>query len=158
MVDIEKLDVESFVTEAVTNVFDMMLSMKTEAFKPDSPPDTEGDRVVATVGFSGGLVGAICIQLKQDFARLITATMLGIELNDIEGIEEVKDVIGELGNMIGGSVKSRFCDADLRCVISIPSITHGSDFNISTLKGAKKKRFYFRHQQGISLVELYLKT
>ncbi len=157
MAEIGNLDLEGFINEAVTNVFDMMLSMEAENFEPDEPLDIEGNRIVAAVGFSGDVVGAVCIQLKYDFARLITATMLDMEPEEIQGVEEVRDVIGELGNMIGGNVKSRFCDADLPCVLSIPSITLGSNFRISTLKGARQERFYFRHLQDISLVELYLK-
>ena len=158
MAEIKNIDLEGFITEAVTNVFDMMLSMETQVFVPGKPLELEGNRIVAAVGFSGDVVGALSIQLKHDFARLITAKMLGMESEEIEGLEEIKDVIGELGNMIGGSVKSRFCDHNLPCVLSIPSITYGINFKVSTLKGARQERFYYRHQQDISLVDLYLKN
>jgi CheY-specific phosphatase CheX len=37
----------------------------------------------------------------------------------------LKDVLGELANIISGNLKSDFLDADLACVISTPSITRG---------------------------------
>ena len=52
-----------------------------------------------------------------------------IESRDkIEGEDDVKDVIREMCNMVGGNLKSAFCDAGLICEFSPPSFTTGNDF------------------------------
>ncbi len=158
MTGINNLNLKNFVSDSVTNVFDVMLSMETEAFIPDGPVATDSNKIIASVGFAGDIVGIISIQLEYDFAKHISATMLGLEPDEEIEAGDIHDVIGEIVNMIGGNVKTSFCDADLTCNLSIPSITYGSNFKISTKKDIKGDHFFFKHQQGVSQVELYFKT
>jgi CheY-specific phosphatase CheX len=51
--------------------------------------------------------------------------MLGTPEAELGGNEMVNDVIGELLNMIVGSVKSRLCDSGVLCVLTIPSVMRG---------------------------------
>jgi flagellar motor switch protein FliN/FliY len=64
--------------------------------------------------------------------------MLGIETDEIKSTEEIKDVIGELANIVAGNLKTEFLDAGLTCVISTPSITSGSDFKIDPVDIASR--------------------
>ena len=48
------------------------------------------------------------------------------------GDPEVNDVIGELCNMIGGTLKSNLCDAGFSCQLSLPAVLRGADLQIET--------------------------
>ena len=96
--------------------------------------------------------------VPRAFAAIMTAAMLDMEVDEIEGDEEVNDVIGELTNMISGELKSRLCDVGLSCELSIPSITSGTEFSINAKGWERLERFGFTCQQNNSLVEVYMKT
>jgi len=67
----------------------------------------------------------------------------GMDEDEIEGDEEVHDVVGELSNMIGGDLKSRLCDAGLTCELSIPTITSGKEFQVQPKGWTRHERFVF---------------
>ncbi|MBN2468412.1 MAG: chemotaxis protein CheX [Deltaproteobacteria bacterium] len=158
MITINRFDVKTFLTKAVKDVFDTMLSMGVEPHDPDGGGGTDGYRIMASVGVVGEVTGVIAIQMGYGFAKEVTASMLGMEPDEIESTEEVSDVIGELANMIGGSLKSRLCDFNLSCQLSIPSITHGSNFKVTSMKGAQHERFCFHHALNIICVDIYMKA
>ena len=139
-------------------MFDTMLSMDIELAEESIQASVDGQRIVGSVGFAGMAVGSVSIQVNDAFARSITAAMLGMEEEDIEGDEEVYDVIGELSNMVGGDLKSRLCDQGLGCDLSIPSITTGSDFITETKGWERHECLVFRHQEQFAVVDVYIKT
>jgi len=158
---INTLDLKSFVSNAISEVFDTMLTMEVELFDVDLQVAGDGNRIVGSVSFAGEVMGSISIYVSADFGRLMTAAMLDMELEEIECDEEVYDVIGELSNMIGGSLKSRLCDYGLPCELSIPSITTGSDFKIKSKNWSRYEGFAFRafrHQEHTGFVEVYIKS
>jgi flagellar motor switch protein FliN len=71
--------------------------------------------------------------------------------------EELKDVLGELTNIVSGNLKSDFLDADLACVISTPAITRGSDFKIEASKVGEHHQWVYRHKTHELLIEINLK-
>lgn len=157
MDQIEELDLVTLVINTTKNVFDTMLSMELE--QPDSvselPPD--GNRIVGSVSFAGKVVGSINIHASYEFAHIITAAMLGMDLDEIEGDEAVEDVVGEITNMIGGDLKSRFCDIGLDCHLSLPSITTGTDFKTESRGWKRHDKIFFCSQEHIAFVELFVK-
>jgi chemotaxis protein CheX len=158
MDDIDRLDIKEFVTSAITDVFTTMFSMKVKMDNGDSPVAGEGDQIVGSVSFAGEVVGNVSIYVPEGFAVKITAAMLGIEIGEVESDEEVRDAIGELCNMVGGDLKSRLSDFGFPCVLSIPTITIGSDFKIESKGWIRNERFGFKHREHIALVEVYLKS
>ena len=155
--DISALDIKGFAITAVNEVFDTMLSMDVSFFEAHSQIKLEGDRVVGSVSFAGTIVGLISIHMSEPFARVVTASLLGMEEDEIEGEDDVHDVIGEMSNMIGGNLKSRFCDAGLPCELSIPSITSGTSFSIQCRDWALHERFGFHQQPHTIFVEVAIK-
>ncbi|MBW1940699.1 MAG: flagellar motor switch protein FliN [Deltaproteobacteria bacterium] len=154
---INKFDIRTSIIEKVIDVFDMMLSMEVEPYDDVSQLTLDGDRVVGSVSFAGEVIGIVNIYVSEPFSRIITASMLGMEVAEIEGEEEVKDVLGEVTNMIGGKLKSDFSDAGLSCVLSTPSITSGTDFKIESMNMARYERFAFRYQEHTVFVETGIK-
>ena len=157
MAGIETLNLKTFITNTINQVFDTMLSMEVEVSEADSEVASDSKRIVGSVGLAGEVMGNIHIHISDKFARLMTGAMLGMELEEIEGEEEVHDVIGEFSNMVGGDLKSRFSDFGFPCELSTPSITSGKDFKIESLDWTRHERFYFRHQQHVGLVEVFMR-
>ncbi|MBW1758984.1 MAG: chemotaxis protein CheX [Deltaproteobacteria bacterium] len=154
---IDTFDLKKFVADSIKEVFDMMLSMEMEPCTAISRSSLDGIKHVGTVSFAGKVLGCIRIHVSNAFARLITAGMLGMDLDEIQDEEDVHDVIRELSNMIGGKLKSNFCDSGLSCDLSIPSITTGSDFEINIPDMTRHERFAFSHQENIAFVEVCIK-
>lgn len=157
MEKIRILKVEKTINNSITETFDTMLSMDLAKVGKVTDPGLNDQRMVGAVHYAGEVVGTMSLHVSQDFARLITTTMLGIEENEIESEEEIKDVLGELANIVSGNLKSDFLDADLACVISTPHITRGSDFKIEPSKMGELHQWIFRHNKHEILIEITLK-
>jgi flagellar motor switch protein FliN len=87
----------------------------------------------------------------------MTASMLGMERDEVEDEEDVKDVIGELCNIIGGNLKSKLCDAGMFCTLSTPSYTSGSDFVVERQDMTSYERIKFAYQDEEFYIEAGIK-
>ena len=158
-IDVEKFkqfDIQPVLSNAMSELFDMMLSMELEFKGQDTSARLEGDKIVGSVCFAGSLRGSINIYIGQAFSRQMAAAMLGIEVDELEGDDEVKDVISEVCNIVGGNLKSKFCDSDFICEISTPSYTSGSDFIIESKDLMRYERYVFHHEDERIIIELGL--
>jgi CheY-specific phosphatase CheX len=158
MEQLSALDLRAFITKAVNGVFATMLSLEVAFPEMNGQPILEGERVVGSVSFAGKVMGNISIQVDLGFARVMTAAMLGMELDEVTGEDDVNDVIGEMSNMVGGDLKSRLCDNGLHCDLSIPSITIGNSFRIECRDWEKHEQVAFRHEQHAGMVEVCIKN
>ena len=158
MSNIENFDIKSHIIESIVEVFDTMVSMKIE-HSDSEPQDTgDADRVVAAVNFAGNVAGILNIQVTTDLARLMTANKLDLEPEALEGDGEIKDLLSEISNIVGGNLKSALNDAGLACELSTPSMTYGDDLTINSSNMERFERFVFMHQQDWIFVEIGLKT
>ena len=159
MSGIHAVDLKSFVTHSFKNVFKTMLSMQ---LAPEDPPNrpsvTTGQHIVGTVGFGGAVMGNVNIFVSREFAREMTAAMLGMPVEEARSDEEVNDLIGEVCNMVGGDLKSRLCDAGFTCSLSIPSITFGDSFRVESKGWDRQVLIGFRTCRHSTLLEVYVKT
>ena len=158
MSGINDLDLKTFVTKTLTEVFDKMLSMNLEQIDGCEEGIGCGNQIVGSVGFAGKAMGNVNIRVSRDFACLITSQMLGMEIDEIESEEEVFDVIGELCNMVGGDIKSRLCDSGFTCELSIPSVTGGNDLKMESMGWDRCESFNFKYQENAALVQVHMKT
>jgi flagellar motor switch protein FliN len=159
-VDLEKLnalDYKGKIAAAVVDVFETMFSLKLEAVETVSATSLTGVRNVSSVGFAGDATGIISIHVGTDLCRRMAANMLGMQPEEIEGGDEINDMLGELGNIVGGNLKSALTDTGLRCALSTPSCTTGSDFMIETLNLERYERFAFRTEPHMVFVEMGVK-
>ena len=158
MSDLNKLDLKSFMAKVIKDVFETMVSMDLELSDSNTNKEVvNGNLIVGSVGLAGDVQGNVRIHVSDDFARAITAAMLGMELDEIEGEEEVYDVIGELSNMISGDIKSRICDAGFSCELSTPTITSGSDYEIISQDCMRCEQLFFINEDHTALAEVAIK-
>jgi flagellar motor switch protein FliN len=133
MSNLENFDIKSQVVEAIIEVFDTMFSATLEHTDSVTSESLEGVRNVGSVSFDGDVTGMVSIHFSEMFAREMAAKKLGDETDEIGGDEEVREMLGEVGNFVGDNLKSSFTEAGLTCVLSPPSFTTGTDFEIEAL-------------------------
>lgn len=153
--DIQAL--KAFMDSSVQEVFETMLSMNLSFMSQTPDFSGDGNRIVGSVGFAGQAVGMVSLHVTESFAKEIAADMLGMDPDEFESEEEIHDVIGEISNMIGGSLKSRLCDSGYLCDLSIPSITSGQDFSIESKGWVVKENVAFSFGTHAGLVEVFIK-
>jgi flagellar motor switch protein FliN len=134
-----------------------MLEMELELADNTEKPDPEEEHLLAHVSFAGDVMGSVGIQVNDMFGRIIAAGMLDMNLEDAQDQDEIKDVIGEVTNIIAGNLKSAFCDSGLVCEISPPTITFGKNYSLEIPHMSKYERFVFRFGQFYIYVEVCVK-
>jgi len=80
----------------------------------------------ALVGLSGGLCGALSLRCQAAAAYRIGARMLGDE-QPFFPEEYVSDALGEIANMVAGSFKSKLPGMADACLLSVPTVFHGTE-------------------------------
>jgi len=158
MTDSGAFDIKESIANSVADLFDTMLDMKTTPIAEEKVAPVDGRCIIGSLSFAGEVIGSINIQMNDTASKIMTAAMLGMEIDEIEDDEEVKDVIREACNIVGGNLKSGLEDVGLSCVISTPSITTGDDFEIETLNMDRYDKFGFRFEDQVLYVELAVKT
>ena len=118
MPDFENFDIKSHITASAQETFETMLSMEISVSDEAPPEQTGENRMVGTLNFAGNIIGIINIQITNNFGYQMAASMLGIEPDEVESINEVKDLLAEITNIVGGNVKSALNDAGFPCVLS----------------------------------------
>src|ERR1039457_1315705 len=88
------------------------------------------DSITAMVGFAGSYNGTISINAQQKVAIAIVSHMLGMEITECD--DEVRDAIGEIANMIGGSFKHHFVNDGHEVRLSTPSVISGNEYTITS--------------------------
>ncbi|WDN87280.1 hypothetical protein BuS5_00248 [Desulfosarcina sp. BuS5] len=154
---LKTFDIKNSIVESTNELFETMLSMDVELSASEGSPGFEGGRITGSLSFAGNLMGSISITVSDEFSRVITASMLGMEVDEIEGEDEINDVILEVCNIIGGNLKSNFNDAGMHCVISTPSITTGMNFAIESMHMDRYENYIFISQGHKIFIEISLK-
>lgn len=156
METIQTIDIAAPITKTVLEVFDMMLGMKIEPAQASMESDLTEKRIVGSVHMAGVISGVVSIHVNYDFAASMASSMLGSTPEET-GESEIKDVMSELVNIVGGNVKSFLNDSGLTCVLSTPSITYGSDFTIENLNVEKYEKCLFAKDAHPLMVEAGLR-
>jgi chemotaxis protein CheX len=112
--------------EAVSNITRMVWSSVVgedeSLFEAETAPN--GVRVCGIVHISGGWDGSVQLSVSQTAALRATAALFGMGEDEVSPAE-ITDAVGELTNMVGGSLKSILPGPSK---LSLPSVTTGQDF------------------------------
>jgi chemotaxis protein CheX len=113
---------------ATRGVFEMMLGCTvTRAQRTPSP---EGN-ITAMVGLAGGLCGVLSVRCSLETANLLASKMLGI--NTAEAESAARDALGEITNVVAGSLKTAVPGLEDCCFLSTPTVVIGHDFKVYSL-------------------------
>jgi chemotaxis protein CheX len=124
--------VAGYVIDAAKEVFSTMVMMEiTDDFPLKEPVSRFKCSITGMVGFAGTYSGVISIHCPVALALKITSNMLGLECDEVN--EDLNDAIGEIANMLGGSVKQVLSKGGLDVKLSIPTVISGEDYTVNSL-------------------------
>ena len=115
----------SLLEAAAREVFQLMLGCQLKA--PAIGEET-GLEFTAMVGLAGQLCGVLSVRCQKSAAALMTAKMLGVELNQVG--PDLPDALGEVCNMVAGNFKNKIPGLAYGCMLSPPTVIFGSDYGV----------------------------
>jgi len=113
---------------AVREVFEMMLGCPVNRVEPTPEPD--GD-ITAMVGLAGGLSGVVSVRCDLETANLLASKMLGINTKEAESA--TRDALGEIANVVAGTLKTKVPGLEDTCFLSTPTVVIGHGFKVYSL-------------------------
>ena len=105
-------------------------------------PDDSARGMSAIICISDGVSGYLAIHVSNEDACKVAGAMLGDTYPEVDDI--VCDAIGELANMLGGSLKKFSGRYGEPFKISVPTIVRGNDYETHASKDAEKAIFGVR--------------
>lgn len=123
---IENICLNKTLLESAKEIFETMIFMDLiEATEPDQ--SVEGEALLGSITFKGDLEGCLTICCSVTCAQAIARNMLGLDADDELAEEDTCDAIGEVANMLLGSVKRLLADSFGDLQVSIPSVVSGKE-------------------------------
>ena len=123
--------------DGAREVFETMMFMTID---DNIEPGTvlEGSCLLGSITFKGKIEGCLAISYDMDSAKTIAVNMLGMEPGETVDDDEAADAIGEVVNMVMGSLKTRIMDSIGDIQVSIPSVVCGNELISSLGDDAEK--------------------
>jgi chemotaxis protein CheX len=129
---------------ALTKTFQTMLSLKLESIDRFQAEPLDGEHMLGTIGFSGKVVGHVYFRMSHQSAHTIAVSVLGLNPEELNDVAEIRDVVGELLNIMTGNFKSNLCDAGLDCRLTPPDVKLTTDFATPVERGSGLERMSFQ--------------
>ncbi len=127
-------DMGRCIVKATCDVFRTMMNVKVAAGEPCvEKAQIRRAEVIGSIGVAGFLTGSISLFLSKSLAKRAVAAMLMLDSADQLADAELVDAIGELTNMVGGSIKTELFQKAPLFDISVPSVYIGDDLHRRTV-------------------------
>jgi chemotaxis protein CheX len=139
---------------ATEEVFDTMLNSKLET--APEPASEDGLDITAMVGLAGALCGVLTIRCNSKAGTKMASKMLGIGTE--EAASQICDAMGEICNMVAGNFKNKISGMGDGCMLSVPTVIIGDDYDCHSLGQSTSIRASFRFEQEIVLIALEIQT
>jgi chemotaxis protein CheX len=114
---------------ATREVFEVMVGTSLGASEEATLPRVAD--YAAMIGLAGDLCGVLSFRCSLDSAVQITGRLLGTDERASE--ECIRDALGETCNMIAGSFKAQLSDIAEQCMLSVPTVVSGNDYQLYAL-------------------------
>jgi chemotaxis protein CheX len=92
------------------------------------PPGRPSGSVSALIGIAGAMSAVLRVRCSPETASHVAMKMLGGEEPPAKAASE--DAIGEIANMVAGNFKSKIATLGDGCVLSVPTIISGEDYEV----------------------------
>jgi chemotaxis protein CheX len=133
----------SELAQIVESVFGTMLSL--EVGECGTPWFPSGNRLTSAVHLAGDWNGAVLLECDRGQACRFAGRFLSIDPPDTVD-DVVRDVLGELANMIGGNLK---CVLTRGIRLSMPSVVDGNDYSVRVCGAEVRERLSFQCAEGL---------
>jgi chemotaxis protein CheX len=129
---------------------DVLLSLGVTAWEGEIP-ETTSITTTGAVTVSGTWNGAILVELPEQMDVIISAAMFQLPIDEI-GRSEIDDAVGELANMVGGSVKSLMPEPSR---LSLPTVVTGQALRLTVPGAALAERVTRETPDGMVIVSVW---
>ncbi|MFY9907147.1 MAG: chemotaxis protein CheX [Terriglobales bacterium] len=138
---------------AVEEVFEIMLGCRVKPVaQAEHPPNAE---FTAMIGLAGALCGILTVCCSAKTAGQIATKMLG---DAATSESEVSDALGEVCNMIAGNFKNKLAGTDERCMLSVPTVISGEEYNLRSMADGKSVETVMLFESAPVTVRLQLQS
>jgi chemotaxis protein CheX len=128
--------------QIVESVFMTMMSL--DVSPSDASWSPTGDRLTSFVHLTGDWNGAVLLDCNPRQACQFAGRILSMDPPDIVD-DDVRDVLGELANMIGGNMK---CCMPAGVQLSMPTVMEGRDYDMRICGSQVLERVAFQCAEG----------
>lgn len=143
------------IADATQEIFSSMVMLEVTPGKPFKRADsTLVNSISGIIGLAGTTKGMLAIHLPDKAALAVTTAFLGMDVEEID--EDVCDAIGELANMLGGSMKAILDPNGSKVQLSMPSAVHGKEYAVDCLADAESVTVPFAFNGQTFMVELQI--
>ena len=132
----------SEVIQVVESVFDTMLSLTVN--QEGTPWFPSADRLTSALHLAGDWNGAVLLECSRSQACRLAGRFLSQDPPESVD-DDVRDVLGELANMIGGNLK---CVLTRGIRLSMPSVVDGSDYSMRVCGAEVRERIALGCDEG----------
>ena len=136
------------VAQIVESVFITMMNL--EVSLSETPWAPSHDQLTSSVRISGDWNGALLFECNHCQACQFAGLFLSMDPPDAVN-DDVRDVLGEVANMIGGNLKSAVA---MGLSLSMPSVSDGNDYNLLVSDCEVEDRLAFQCAHGAFWVTL----
>lgn len=144
------------IIESTQEIFSSMIMLDVAAGAPFEREDKPlSNSISGIIGLAGAKKGLLAIHLPDAAALAVTTAFLGMEVTEID--EDVRDAVGELANMLGGSLKAVLDPNGSEVQLSMPSAVHGEEYSVDCLANAATISVPFNFDDHNFVVELQLR-
>jgi chemotaxis protein CheX len=128
--------------QIVESVFMTMMSL--DVSPSDASWNPAGDRLTSFVHLTGDWNGAVLLDCNPRQACQFAGRILSMDPPDMVD-DDVRDVLGELANMIGGNMK---CCMPTGVRLSMPTVMEGRDYDLRICGSQILERVAFQCAEG----------
>jgi CheY-specific phosphatase CheX len=137
--------VGDLLSKAVIETFTTMIDMPLEVTETPAASITDYGYLTGTVRFNGENSGQVTLAFSPHMSLVITAKAMGGELGSEEHTPEViNDAIGELVNIVTGSLQSKLSDAGLSSEVGLPQVQYSASLPKEAVPGGSSDLYYFK--------------
>lgn len=132
-------------------VFDIMLGTRLDFGERTGANNGE---FTALVGLAGSLCGVLSIRCDDQAARIMACKMLGMPPEEVN--DDCWDALGEIANMVAGNFKGKLSGVGNHCMLSVPTIIVGKDYQARSLTAGNAIEVIFEFENRPLWVTLEL--
>jgi flagellar motor switch protein FliN/FliY len=151
---LDALDYRGNVSKSLIDVFESTYALNLRAADTVSAASPSGRCDVSSVCLVGGVTATVSIYFGGELTRRLAANIRGGQPGEIEGREDIRDILGQLGRRVGSDLSSALAETGVRCALCAPFLITGSDFKIEALNLERYENFALQAEGHPVMVEM----